>query len=55
MPSITVPTEQEARIIRENGMDPERYGVQHRAEDYIVLLCFKTRDTVTIRKGDRKW
>ena len=57
MPNIRVPDEREKKIIRENGMDPKRYGVRAGTQDenVIRLLCYKTRDDVTIRKGDRPW
>ena len=55
MGKYRTPDEAEERIIRENGMDPERFAVQHRTEYAIVLLNYKTRDTVTIYKGERKW
>lgn len=47
--------EKEKRILRENGMDPKCYGVMTRDEDMIRLLCYKTRDIITVHKGDRKW
>lgn len=46
---------EEKKILRENGLDPDEYGVLHRTETKIYLLCYRTRDTLTIRKGDRKW
>ena len=57
MPNIRVPDEREKKIIRENGMDPKSYGVRTGTQDenVIRLLCYKTRDDVTIRKGDRPW
>lgn len=55
MPKVDTPTEEEERIIRENFMDPDRYGVTFRTETAIYLLCYKTRDQITIRKGDRQW
>lgn len=53
--NVRVPEPEEAGILRENGLDPGEYGVLHRTEDAIYLLCYRTRDTVTIRKGDRPW
>lgn len=47
--------ERDEQIIRENGMDPKNYGVLYRDADCIRLLCYITRDTITIYKGDRKW
>ena len=55
MSKYRVPDEQEQRIIRENGMDPEQFAVSYRSEDAIYLLNFKTRDEVAIHRGDRKW
>lgn len=55
MPKIDTPDEREEKIMRENGMDPRAFCVIHSDEDMIVLRNYKTRDDVTIRKGDRKW
>ena len=55
MPKIDVPDEREERIIRENGLDPRAFCVIYSTEDMIVLRNYKTRDDVTIRKGDRSW
>lgn len=55
MTSITMLTKAEEQILRENGLDPNNYGVMYRDASCIRLLCFLTRDTVTIDKGDRPW
>ena len=55
MPKVRTASEQEERILRENRLEPGEYGVLHSDEDFIRLLCYKTRDDVTIRKGDRPW
>ena len=55
MGKARVPDEQERKIIQENGMDPERFCVTFRDENTICLRNYKTRDDVTIRKGERKW
>lgn len=55
MPNVKVPTEMETQIIRENGMNPNNYGVCYRDATCIRLLCYLTRDIITIDKGDRKW
>ena len=55
MASAKVPTDEERRIIRENGLNPEEYAVTFRTDTEIYLLCYKTRDQVVIRKGDRPW
>lgn len=52
---VRVPELDEERILRENGLDPNEYAVTYRTEDAIYLLCYRTRDTLTIRKGDRSW
>lgn len=55
MPKIDIPNEQERKIIRENGMNPAEFCVTFRDETTICLRNYKTRDDVTIRKGDRAW
>ena len=55
MIKVRVPDEKEEKILCENGMNPREYGVIKREEDSIRLLCYKTRDDITIRKGDRPW
>lgn len=55
MPKVTVPNEQEKHIIEENKMDPDHYGILFRDDDTIRLICYDTRDEVTIRRGDRPW
>ena len=55
MSKFSVPDEREAEIISRNGMDPKEYAVILREENYIQLLCYKTRDTIDIRKGDKQW
>lgn len=52
---VLVPNEREERILKENGLDPKEYGVTYQDERKICLLCYKTRDEIWIRKGDRKW
>lgn len=55
MPNVTTLTKQEEQILRENGMNPKDYGVMYRDAACIRLLCYLTRDVITIDKGDRKW
>lgn len=55
MPKIDVPNEQERKIMEENGLDPSKFCVTFRDETTICLRNYKTRDDVTIRKGDRPW
>ncbi len=36
--------------------DPQKFNaVTYRTDTEIYLLCWKTRDQVVIRKGDRAW
>lgn len=55
MLEVTVPTEREKQILRGNHLDPEEYGVTYSGDTKIRLLCYKTRDTIEINKGDRPW
>lgn len=55
MSKIRVPDEEEGQIIRDNKMNPDEYAVTYRTDTEIYLLCYKTRDQVIIRKGDRPW
>lgn len=48
-------TEKEEEILRQNGIDVDHVTVELRGKDFIHLLNFLTRDTIIIRKGDRKW
>ena len=55
MGKVRVPDKTEQKIIRENYMDPAKYGVTYRDETTIRLLCYMTRDIISITKGDRAW
>lgn len=55
MPNNKVPNKEEQKILKENGLVPEDYAVTYRTDTEIYLLCYKTRDQVVIRKGDRPW
>lgn len=55
MAKARTPTEEEERILRENGLDPSRYCITFRDEDTIALRNYKTRDDIIVRRGDRKW
>ena len=55
MGKARVPDEQERKIMEENGLDPEKFCVTFRDETTIVLRNYKTRDELTIHKGDRAW
>ncbi len=55
MADYRVPEGKEIEILRRNGIDPESVAVTHRDERSITLLCYKTRDQISIRQGDKKW
>lgn len=55
MPYVSVPDEHVKQILLENGLDPKDYGMIYRDADTIRLLCYATRDNITINRGDRKW
>ncbi len=55
MTKFTQPTEEERKILERNGIDPDNCAVFHRTEDSICLLRYKTRDTIVIHRGDKKW
>lgn len=55
MPKNDVPDEKTRKIMEENGLDPSRFCVTFKDDDTIALRNYKTRDDVTIRKGDRPW
>lgn len=50
-----IPTDRERRILTANGMNPEEYAVVQGGEDWLHLLCYRTRDTIRIYQGDKKW
>lgn len=50
-----IPTDRERRILDGNGMNPEEYAVVQGGEDWLHLLCYRTRDTIRIYQGDKRW
>lgn len=50
-----VPTKEQAEIIRRNGIDPDSVAVNASGKGWLLLLVYKTRDTIRIEQGDRKW
>lgn len=55
MQDYRVPTLEEAQIISRNGIDPDSVAVVYRDETTIRMLCYTTRDTITLHQGDKKW
>lgn len=50
-----LPNEKEREILRRNGVDPEGVAVIFRDEKEIVILRHKTRDTISVRMGEKPW
>lgn len=60
MPKFETPDERTRKLMMQNGIDPgpdnnNNFCIVFRDESTIVLRNFKTRDDITIHKGDRKW
>ena len=55
MQDYRVPTQEEARIISRNGIDPDAVAVTFRDENTIRMLRYDTRDNITITRGDKRW
>ena len=60
MPKFETPDERTRKLIMQNRIDPgpdnnNNFCIVFRDESTIVLRNFKTRDDITIHKGDRKW
>lgn len=55
MPKIDIPNETVAKIMEENGLNPDRFCVLLQEETTIVLRNYKTRDDVVIHQGDKPW
>ena len=51
---FTVPTEAQARMCRECGIDPGGYVVRLESEDTLVMLHLKTRNEFMIVKNRRE-
>lgn len=50
-----LPDMQEKEILQRNGIDTDGVSVIYRDEKEIVILRHKTRDTISVRMGDKKW
>lgn len=55
MPKIDVPNETVAKIMEENGLNPDCFCVLLQEESTIILRNYKTRDDVIIHEGDKPW
>lgn len=52
---VTIPDSREAAILRRNGIDPGEVGIILSEPDRLVALVYRTRDTLRLDEGDRKW
>ena len=50
-----VPTKREEAIMKRNGLSRDEFAVCRAGEDYLHLLCYKTRDELILHQGDLKW
>ena len=50
-----LPNAVERTIISRNAINPEEVSVVHSSTDTIVLLVYKTRDTIILSAGDKGW
>ena len=50
-----VPTKREAEILARNGLSKEEYAVCRSGDDYLHLLCYRTRDELILHRGDLAW
>jgi len=48
-------TPQQAEILERNGVKADNVTVVHADEDCLRVMNFKTRDTITIHRGDKPW
>lgn len=46
---------EEKEILQRNGIDTDGVSVVYRDEKEIVILRHKTRDTISVRMGDKQW
>lgn len=51
MPNVTVPDKLEKKLLMELGMGTKGYGVMHRTEKMVGLLCYATRDYIWIKQN----
>lgn len=49
------PTQQEAEILRRNGVQPDGLAVKRSDSDVLHVLRHCTRDEIIIHRGDKKW
>lgn len=50
-----VPTKREAEIMERNGLNPDEFAVCRAGDDYLHLLCYRTRDELILYRGDLAW
>lgn len=52
MSEFKVPTKEQAKTLRENGIDPDAVAVMADSEEELRLMCYRTRRVIWIMKGD---
>ena len=50
-----IPTKREAEIMERNGLNPDEFAVCRAGDDYLHLLCDRTRDELILHRGDLAW
>lgn len=51
------PNEEQRELLKRNNIDPNNLAVVYECEKYIVVMPYKTRNEITLRKfnkGERK-
>ena len=55
MSRVKATNAEEEKILRDNHLDPSRFGVLDRTDGKIVLLCYSSGCRVIIEEGLKKW
>lgn len=55
MAKVTPPTEEQAKLLRSAGINPEKVVIQVDNQDYICCMNLKTRDEITVRFNKTMW
>ena len=55
MAKVTLPTEEQAKLLRSAGIDPEKVVIQVDNREYICCMNLKTRDEITVRFNKTMW
>lgn len=55
MSKMPLPTEEQAKLLRSAGIDPETVVIQVDNGSYICCMNLKTRDEITVRFNKTMW